>query len=300
MSWMDSWSRPSKSQPTPAPFYLLPGGEATLYCKSCGRVISSLSYMSRLGSRKAQSSSSTATPAKYCSSRCRNKKPGKIDRQIEDAFVLLLNGDEQPPTTGTATNKGKAQKKPKGETRVLVPCNTVETLVFGDRHDPAKIYGRRKDRAKRGVPDEAEWKSVDMVDGPQAPSAETASEDSDVDGGIDVDGDVLARLSVRSGTRQRPDQNTSQVNGSVGGEKGWAERVEESEDMLKKRREGQKKANEREMVRCAARRGVAFGFVVEDGGGEKAEVRRKCEAVMQGKVVESSFAKGEWSIRWRE
>lgn len=39
MSWMDSWSRPSKSQATPAPYYLLPGGESTPYCKTCGRVI---------------------------------------------------------------------------------------------------------------------------------------------------------------------------------------------------------------------------------------------------------------------
>jgi hypothetical protein len=49
------------------------------------------------------------------------------------------------------------------------------------------------------------------------------------------------------------------------------------------------------MVRKAARRGCAFGFVV-DGAGE----RRKCEAVMKGVVVEASFAKGEWGIRWRE
>lgn len=39
MSWMDSWSRPSKHQATPAPYYLLPGGESTPYCRSCGRVI---------------------------------------------------------------------------------------------------------------------------------------------------------------------------------------------------------------------------------------------------------------------
>ena len=39
MSWMDSWSRPNKSQATPAPYYLLPGGESTPYCKTCGRVI---------------------------------------------------------------------------------------------------------------------------------------------------------------------------------------------------------------------------------------------------------------------
>lgn len=42
MSWMDSWSRPNKSQATPAPYYLLPGGESTPYCKTCGRVIGRL------------------------------------------------------------------------------------------------------------------------------------------------------------------------------------------------------------------------------------------------------------------
>lgn len=42
MSWMDSWSRPNKTQATPAPYYLLPGGESTPYCKTCGRVIGTL------------------------------------------------------------------------------------------------------------------------------------------------------------------------------------------------------------------------------------------------------------------
>lgn len=89
------------------------------------------------------------------------------------------------------------------------------------------------------------------------------------------------------------------MNGGIGGEKGRAERIEENEEMLRKRMEGQQKAHERELVRCAARRGVAFGFIVKAILGEPEE-RRKCEAVMQGKVVEPSFAKGEWSIRWRE
>ncbi|KAK5945617.1 hypothetical protein PMZ80_002822 [Knufia obscura] len=83
-----------------------------------------------------------------------------------------------------------------------------------------------------------------------------------------------------------------------------------------KRQEGQKRAEEREMVRRAARRAVVFGFPLD----EKEEVRkdgktkpaadqrassdeaprRKCEALMNGHVVEPSFAKGNWSIRWRE
>lgn len=115
-----------------------------------------------------------------------------------------------------------------------------------------------------------------------------------------LDPDVVARLSVRSGTRMRPSQDVSEVNGGIGGEKGVKERISESESMLAKRKEGQKRADERELVRCAARRGVAFGFLTgtgkEDDGGE----RRLCEAVMLGKVVESSFAKGEWGVRWRE
>lgn len=129
--------------------------------------------------------------------------------------------------------------------------------------------------------------------------------------------------------RVRPPQSQSEVNGSIGGEKGWAEKIVETPEMLQKRLEGQKRAEERELVRCAARRLCAFGVVVEalvgdgdandrgakgkgkgksrekerdvvagDGDGE--ERRKKCEAVMSGNVVEASYAKGEWGIRWRE
>jgi len=38
MSWMDSWSRPSKHAVTPPPLYLT-GGDSVPYCHSCGRVI---------------------------------------------------------------------------------------------------------------------------------------------------------------------------------------------------------------------------------------------------------------------
>lgn len=113
------------------------------------------------------------------------------------------------------------------------------------------------------------------------------------------------------GGKVRPSQMKSDVNGSVGGEKGWAERTEETEEAKAKRLEGEKRAKEREMVRRAARRGCAFGFLIpEESGGDnkrgsdaKKDVsgeRRKCEAVMKGTAVEASFAKGEWGIRWRE
>lgn len=121
------------------------------------------------------------------------------------------------------------------------------------------------------------------------------------------------------------------MNGSIGGEKGWAEKIEESPEMLQKRLDGQKRADERELVRCAARRLCAFGILVDgsaavggpkdkglkgkgkgkgkgkagdddddDEVGEQQERRKKCEAMMSGSVVEASFAKGEWGIRWRE
>jgi len=297
MSWMDSWSRPSKSQATPAPFYLLPNGDATPYCRTCGRVISS---RRSTAASKASKTAEAKPEAKYCSSRCRGQKPGRLDKEIERAFVRFLQGEEE--VDGTKT------KKVKGDARTLVPCDLVESRVFGDRQDPDKVYGRRKNRASRvirgnansGSDDEAtdaRGKSPgDKHDG-QDPGEEVIDEMLGLGRtrSAEMDPSVQAGLSVRSGTRVRPPQTQSQVNGSVGGEKGRAERTEETDEMREKRAEGQRRAHEREMVRCAARRGVVFGFLV-DGKDE----RRKCEAVMQGKVVEPSYAKGDWAVRWRE
>lgn len=70
--------------------------------------------------------------------------------------------------------------------------------------------------------------------------------------------------------------------------------------------QGLKVAREREKVRQAARRGVVFGFCVGPGGEEGVEGdgyvegRRRVEAVQNGRVVEASFAKGDWGVRWRE
>jgi len=81
---------------------------------------------------------------------------------------------------------------------------------------------------------------------------------------------------------------------------------------------GLQRAHRREKVRQVARRGCAFGFLVDgdagtggDEGGETEEGgdgdggkgkgkgrRRKIEAVQNGRVVEASFAKGEFGVRW--
>ena len=351
MSWMDSWSRPSKSSATPPPLYLTVG-DTVPYCHSCGRVI---------GSRKTNG----PTQVKYCSQRCRNNKPGPTDRRIEAAFVKLLDGatpeslfvdadvDDTSASTNTSTSKSNKhpnpdpdpqaspfkEKKPKkkapksksatkGDHRTTIECSALEEIFFQRSKDPEKIYGRRKNRRARFVVEKPEdWRSVDMVDddntGPKAPAAhqrlssdaydddgdESSASDSEHDGGGGSGGVVLEATADGAGIdglgdaveygygsgKVRPPQAQNDVNGSVGGEKGWAERVHETDEAKAKRREGQRRADEREMVRKAARRGCAFGFAVE-GQDEP----RKCEAVMKGGVVEASFAKGEWGIRWRE
>jgi hypothetical protein len=70
-------------------------------------------------------------------------------------------------------------------------------------------------------------------------------------------------------------QLESEVNGGIGGEKGRAERTGESAQDLERRQEGQRRAEERKMVRRAARRGVVFGFAVEDGQDARQEHRPK-------------------------
>jgi hypothetical protein len=235
-----------------------------------------------------------------------------LDRDIEATFVRFLLGEEpaghaqsagrQQPSVEPKAKAGR-KKGTKGDPRILVSCEEVERAVFGDRSDPEKIFGRKKNRASRVIREaEADGLGDHQDDEHRETDGDTASADS-LDGDQPyTDGDVLARLSIRSGTRIRPAQDVSEVNGSVGGEKGWAERTEETKEMARRRIEGQKRVQQKEMVRCAARRGVVFGFVTGDASTDEKDEnsKRKCEAVMQGKIVEPSFAKGDWGIRWRE
>ncbi|TID14690.1 hypothetical protein E2P81_ATG08646 [Venturia nashicola] len=292
MSWMDSWSRPSKSQAVPPPLYLTQ--PETKYCHTCGRTISP---------RKNHKTEST-TPAKYCSSRCRSSKPGVLDRRIESAFVALLEGSKKfedkdigEEILEAVKERGKGKGRGKGEHRIIIPCSAAEALIFGSRSDETKVFGRKKNRASRALGGvEKEWRSVDM----ESDDEEEALRNSD--------GELIRFTTSGFAGKVRPPQEKTDINASVGGEKGWAERTEETSEAAEKRREGQRVADEKEMVKRAARRGCVFGFDgannAEQGKKGKMESsedgKRVCEAVMNGVVVEPSFAKGDWGIRWRE
>ena len=235
---------------------------------------------------------------KYCSDRCRNRKPGAADRRIETGITRLLDGGD-----GSGIEKTAAEsRKIKGDRRVVVTMEEIEEVVFGRAKDPEKVFGRNKNRRKRALPEKGEWKSVDM-------------ESTDDGWSANEEAEFVGR--VAEGDHIRPSQLESEVNFSVGGERGKQEKIEENEEMKGRRDEGQRRAEEKEIVRRAARRGVIFGFTVDvtpdmegagtplKGGGVSINKaagakKRKCEALMNGAVVEPSFAKGNWSLRWRE
>lgn len=158
---------------------------------------------------------------------------------------------------------------------VVVMCGVVEAMGFGDGTG---------DEEGRG---EATGKGEEMEE-----AGEVDEELSD-DGGVDLPrSPPLPALKI-TGNETRTDETDS-------------------------RRAGLQRAHYREKVRQAARRGCAFGFLVgddiktagEDEAGQvagekkgkvvKGEGRRmrKVEAVQGSRVVEASFAKGEFGVRW--
>jgi hypothetical protein len=160
---------------------------------------------------------------KYCSDGCRSHKPNHIDKDIENLIARML--DEEP---GSGVEKTlSASRGKKGDRRVLVSCDEIQTIFF--EHE-------------------------------------------------NLDSEIEQNLS--------------------------------SQEL------GQRRAERRERVRRAARRAVVFGLLHEDHaaassiGGASTKMAdkitsaepslvRKCEAVVNGAVVEPSFAKGDWCVRWR-
>ena len=152
------------------------------------------------------------------------------------------------------------------ESRKIVLCGEVEHEVFGKPMQTGDY---------RALDDNKETD----------PSSSLSSEDDDDDGGVAV-GNSGIPMSPTG-----PQQNTAN-------------------DMTPQQL-GRLRAANREKVRQAARRGAVFGFTVKAGGAEdNAERRslldiamplqRKVEAVQGGRIVEASFAKGEWGVRWKD
>ncbi|KHJ32418.1 hypothetical protein EV44_g5456 [Erysiphe necator] len=279
---MDYRTRPSKHGKIPPPFYLTAAGRNLIYCHTCGRVITP-----RKGHTTAHN---IPPPVKYCSDRCRRNKPKLIDRQIEDAFLALLQDNLQEYTVkyktkethvdkdlemGTRNSEKRYQKK--GEHRKIVWCSQIQALVFRHQLD---YDNKKKNDPISCKKDDQKWQSIDMEN-------------------------------------KNLDINQTQD--------GFSE--------AEKSKQGRQRAEEREMVRRVARRGVVFGFTIKDDrpqsqGKENVfteskrsnglsnelsngkglvqngsrETIRMCEAVMAPDliVVEPSFAKGDWGIRWRE
>lgn len=297
--------------------------------------------------------------------------------------MALLNGAD-PESLASETSNTAPQaplkhdniqkKKPaKGDKRILVQCDDVETIIFGSRFDPDKTHGRKRNKAKRTLSGEG-VEAADMATGGSTPDpldATAGDEGSTTEGTMSIpttDDEAYmsensaggvplylpdrSRPSSKAGSdtsapkeeikefeaknfgagKVRPGQMDTELNFSaMGGERGWAEKLEETDEMREKRLAGEKRAREREQVRCAARRLVAFGWPVavendEEGFAGKSKKRnkkgrkgtddedddpvkenegpktmqKKCEAIMAGVAVEASFAKGPFSIRWRE
>ena len=268
MSWMDSWSRPNKSSATPPPLYLTDPNAK--YCTSCGRIISDRKSHHKTSSKSANGSDGTPSHTqviKYCSDGCRKRRINPLDKRIDKTILALLEGEEGSgieKITAKPHSKGGKAKTKKGDSRFQIGTNEIEDIVFDRSGDAAR-------------------KTEDADD-----------DDADSDGGVvaevEPEVDEVDPYAVQDKAAMDSTGNKPNPTGPGSAEK---------------REAGQKKADEREAVRRAARRAVVFGFPVEaempKDSQQGAEVaKRKCEAVMNGQVVEPSYAKGNWSIRWRE
>lgn len=152
--------------------------------------------------------------------------------------------------------------------RRVVDCAEVERKVFGALAKTGELDVREHDALENG----------------EACSSGQTSDDDD-DGGVPLDGYPLPGVS--------------------------SERNREVIDNLTPQQLGRQRAANREKVRQAARRGAVFGFHTRSTEAltqsqsrkdhEGGDIRRKrVEAIQSGRVVEASFAKGPWGVRWKD
>lgn len=180
-----------------------------------------------------------------------------------------------------SNQRSTERRKAKGDSRLLVLCSDVENIVF-----EREASWRSSTRRGQGFERKVEFSRVDV--------------DNIIEANAEPSGQSTEALTEDSTSKE------ANVN-----------------DIKSKQMQGLKNAEEKETVKCAARRGCIFGFevrndtddrrtrakernfefresVVNDGTRPAKQTRRLCEAVVNGIVVEPSFAKGDWGIRWRE
>lgn len=189
----------------------------------------------------------------------------------------------------------------KGDRRTVVTCDDIERIVFDRTPVSKETLAGNTSRGILGWREETDQGVTEMRQGDELPEKL-----------IDPESHSMVRM---------PESQYNENGDSVGVKKACNGQAEISEQH-QRRLAGQRRADQREMVRRAARRGVVFGFLEnapnvgdreqrseETSNRDKAgkdtdhlglEVRRKCEAIMNGLVVEPSYAKGNWAIRWRE
>ena len=213
-------------------------------------------FPSHLIAHKAPRKSHTTQPTaqRYCSDRCRREK--------------LRRG----PSTDTDIETAFVRLLGDGRERRIVSCEEVEREVFtATRRGTEEEKEEEEDNDGRIGPFDV------ALPGEEGESGD-GDESEDEDGGVrlhcPVEHHTATTITATDTNFMRP-------------------KMEGGSLMTNPRERGMQKAKERELVRRAARRGVAFGFEMEEGGR-----RRRVEAVQGGRLVESSFAKGDWGVRW--
>ncbi|KAI1608450.1 hypothetical protein EDD36DRAFT_469336 [Exophiala viscosa] len=244
MSWMDSWSRPGKRSAVPPPYYLTQGENAA-YCQTCGRTMSS---------RKVQKDQNKVI--KYCSDGCRHRKPGPSDRKIERRIVALLNDE---PESGIEKTAAKS-KLVKGDRRAVVTMDEIEEIVFGSKADESRAEDTDSiGSTAAGVSDISDVESTTANPSHQAAALENLGEPKSRD--------TSPGLVVSDANDSWDEENET---GRVGPP------LSESEK-LKRRQEGNRRVEHREMVRKAARRLIVFGFLQKapEGRGDQPKKSEK-------------------------
>lgn len=337
---MNFTGRPPRDTKFPPPFYLIFKSSSCIYCHTCGRIINS---------RQIHQSKTHSSVIKYCSERCRRNKPGPLDRLVEDAFAALLNDKRETfvKNYGADVSYGKEergrkeieksskQKKRTGDQRIIVWCSEVQALVFGHNMNQIKHNNEEKSPDSTNLINKNERKNQRLR---QEYNLETTSQTElhvnlenlniheQMSSHETLYHNCVTNINHHSQTSDTLADNCCDI------EQQEEELVTQKENMIQKRNRGQKIAQEREIVRRAARRAVIFGLADKDicaseeiknakqgrhkrkntnilehkdennSGLERLTgITRLCEAVMTEAaiVVEPSFAKGDWGIRWR-